>query len=615
MQSERTEPTARPLGLDAVAMRPRDYLRCHALWSPAVQLFRNLPFRAKAAIISGLFMVPILFLGGFLTHTMSAQWRANLQERSGLAYATTLLPAIHSAREFRRQTMAASADTPPATLVELDRQLQAQLALVQQGPAGGGPALNIQEAWSRADKARQNLAPASAGLFKVLTTHSQFSEALLELLADVTDGSGLTLNPDPNIHSLTYSALRNLPVLLEASEKMRTLSASMARAGQTSELAVQELSRQDGIIKYFSTTLATDLRKVFPRTPDGKDSIPLDTALAALNALRATATDAPGTEGAQQAQQVEDMGAQSTQMLLALQHQALDRLVDLLTQRQHQLRRDVVATAGLTGLCLALAGYFFYAFSLVMRLGLREVQLHVEAITQADLTTQPQAQGRDEVASLLRGLRGMQLSLQGIVTEVRGGTDHIAIASSQIAASARDLATRTQETAADLEKSALAMESISSTVKDTAEHAHTATDLATQNADAADRGGRVMTEMVQTMEDIRASSRQISDIIGVIDGIAFQTNILALNAAVEAARAGNSGRGFAVVASEVRALAHRSAEAAQAIKKLISSSVERVEAGAVIAHQAGNTITDILNSSKQVSALLGPVRKLTEAIC
>ena len=209
--------------------------------------------------------------------------------------------------------------------------------------------------------------------------------------------------------------------------------------------------------------------------------------------------------------------------------------------------------------------------------------------------------------SMLDGLAHMVTSLRKLVTEVRSATDSIATASSEIAQGNNDLAHRTEDTASDLQTTASCMEALTSTVKQTSDSAQTANQMATSAAEVAARGG----EVVSTMQDINASSKKISDIIGVIDGIAFQTNILALNAAVEAARAGEQGRGFVVVAGEVRSLAQRSAEAAKEIKSLIGASVEKVESGTALVGNAGATMTEIVASVQRVTDIIGEIRAAT----
>lgn len=213
--------------------------------------------------------------------------------------------------------------------------------------------------------------------------------------------------------------------------------------------------------------------------------------------------------------------------------------------------------------------------------------------------------------SMLDGLAHMVTSLRRLVTDVRSATDSIATASTEIAQGNNDLAHRTEDTASNLQTTASSMEELTSTVKQTSESAHTANQMATTAAEVAARGGQVVAQVVSTMQDINASSKKISDIIGVIDGIAFQTNILALNAAVEAARAGEQGRGFAVVASEVRSLAGRSADAAKEIKALIGASVEKVESGTQLVGNAGATMTEIVASVQKVTDIIGEIRAAT----
>ncbi|ROR41616.1 methyl-accepting chemotaxis protein [Diaphorobacter sp. C33] len=213
--------------------------------------------------------------------------------------------------------------------------------------------------------------------------------------------------------------------------------------------------------------------------------------------------------------------------------------------------------------------------------------------------------------SLMDGLSQMVASLRRLVVEVRSASDSIATAASEIAQGNNDLAHRTEDTASNLQATASSMEELSSTVRQTSDATQTANQLAASAAQVAARGGDVVSQVVSTMEGINASSGKISDIIGVIDGIAFQTNILALNAAVEAARAGEQGRGFAVVAGEVRTLAQRSAQAAKEIKALINDSVEKVRSGTTLVDSAGSTMTEIVSSVQRVTDIIGEVRAAT----
>jgi len=230
-----------------------------------------------------------------------------------------------------------------------------------------------------------------------------------------------------------------------------------------------------------------------------------------------------------------------------------------------------------------------------------------EAVAQGDLTVPIHAQGKDEIARLLRGLTSMRDNLAQVVSGVRGNAQGVASASAQIAAGNNDLSSRTEEQASALEETAASMEELSSTVRQNADNARQANQLAMSASTVAERGGSVVAEVVGTMRGINDSSHKIADIIGVIDGIAFQTNILALNAAVEAARAGEQGRGFAVVAGEVRSLAQRSAEAAKEIKGLITASVERVEQGTQLVDKAGETMTEVVAAIRRVTDIMGEI--------
>ncbi|MDB6001626.1 MAG: chemotaxis protein, partial [Rhizobacter sp.] len=228
-------------------------------------------------------------------------------------------------------------------------------------------------------------------------------------------------------------------------------------------------------------------------------------------------------------------------------------------------------------------------------------------VADGDLTVEFDTTGKDETGQLLQALAVMQGKLAGIVSGVRQNAEGVATASAQIAQGNNDLSARTEEQASALEQTAASMEQLSSTVKQNADNARQANQLAQGASTVAIQGGDVVSRVVDTMKGINTSSKQIVDIIGVIDGIAFQTNILALNAAVEAARAGEQGRGFAVVASEVRSLAQRSAAAAKEIKSLISASVERVEHGTALVDQAGVTMKEVVDSIKRVTDIMGDI--------
>ena len=272
---------------------------------------------------------------------------------------------------------------------------------------------------------------------------------------------------------------------------------------------------------------------------------------------------------------------------------------------------DLYRQLGLLGGVLTLAVVLMaVALGIAIRRAVQPLQrigLHLEAIGQGDLFHALRSDRSDEIGVISRSVQAMQSSLVNIVGQVRQGTDTIATASSQIAAGNQDLSSRTEEQASSLEETAASMEELTSTVKQNADNARQANQLAVSASNVAVRGGSVVSQVVQTMGAINTSSRKIVDIIGVIDGIAFQTNILALNAAVEAARAGEQGRGFAVVAAEVRNLAQRSAAAAKEIKTLIDDSVSKVEEGGKQVLDAGKTMDEIVDSVKRVTDIMAEI--------
>ncbi len=292
--------------------------------------------------------------------------------------------------------------------------------------------------------------------------------------------------------------------------------------------------------------------------------------------------------------------------------QLFSRLATSAREQMQEARQGVDTLAatisGLIGVALVLALAVLIPLTYLsvrsITRSLAQARDLAERIAGGDLSRDTQALNHDEVGQLVTAMGRMQQSLRGLVRQVQDAAGNISTASSEIATGNHDLSQRTEQTAANLEEAASSMEMLTSTVQQSAQASRQASDFASSAAEVAARGGAVVSQVVSTMDQITTSSRKIADITGVIDSIAFQTNILALNAAVEAARAGEQGRGFAVVASEVRSLAQRSAGAAKEIKELIGSSVERVEDGSRFVSQAGQTMTEIVGSVRRVSGII-----------
>ena len=292
----------------------------------------------------------------------------------------------------------------------------------------------------------------------------------------------------------------------------------------------------------------------------------------------------------------------------ALQHSAEARMQQLSQEATQRAAQAQWVLLGLAAAAMLAGGLLAWAMTLSVTRPLGLAIGAAERMADNDLSQPLHVSSRgDEVCTLMRALHRLQGSLGGIVQEIRNGTVSVAQASAEIASASTDLSQRTEETSGSLQQAASTMEQITATVNQTADSARTANQLASSASQVAERGGTAVAQVVATMGEINASSRRIGDIIGTIDGIAFQTNILALNAAVEAARAGEQGRGFAVVAAEVRSLAQRSAEAAREIKSLIGASVEKVENGSRQVAAAGDTMNELVGSVQRVRDIIGEV--------
>ena len=324
-----------------------------------------------------------------------------------------------------------------------------------------------------------------------------------------------------------------------------------------------------------------------------------------VNALKA-AGDAEGARTLVQSKfvPVTDEYIKSTQVLVeglvAYVHAAGQEVRD-------QFKQLYILGALMLAVLIAFAALVGWNLSRSIARGVDTARVAAQRIGEGDLSHRITATGQDEIGQLLQALSVMQDSLVKVVSAVRQGSESVSTASAEIAQGNHDLSSRTESQASALEETAASMEELGSTVKQNADNARQANQLAQSASTVAVNGGEVVAQVVDTMKGINDSSRKIADIISVIDGIAFQTNILALNAAVEAARAGEQGRGFAVVASEVRSLAGRSADAAKEIKTLITDSVQRVEQGTALVDQAGTTMTEVVNSIRRVTDIMGEI--------
>ncbi len=472
--------------------------------------------------------------------------------------------------------------------------------------AGEGDTLGLNGAVNELDAAWRLAAQSASGVDdKGRTVYGPVSEALEKLRTVLADESQLVLDPAIDSYYLVNAMIVAMPQVAENIGQIwgwGTFALAKGGLDPANDRRFQTWS------SYAALKIA-ESRAYFDRAIVGNAELTAKLDLTPLDAALAFQKDATNVvqAGKGDPSRLYRAGATAATSLFNIYANGLATLDDLLAVRVAAAERTRNIQLALVVFCLLLALYLYKAFYLVTLGGLNEVRRHLEAMTAGDLTTSPNPWGKDEAAALMLSLRNMQASLRGIVSRVRESSDSIVTASTEIAAGSTDLAARTEQSVSNLEQSAASMEEIGATAKQTAEHVREAAQVAAGNAESAARGGAVIAEVVRTMQEINSSSKKIGDIIGTIDGIAFQTNILALNAAVEAARAGEQGRGFAVVATEVRNLAHRSAQAAREVKALITTSVEKVESGAKVVVGAGETMRELQDNAVRMNSLLSEI--------
>jgi methyl-accepting chemotaxis protein len=423
--------------------------------------------------------------------------------------------------------------------------------------------------------------------------------------------SGLSLDSQIQTAFLIQASLVNLPSLAENLGIMRAMgSAFLTQANLPPEgrSTLQALNKRAVELQ---GEMARNLRRSLDSSPALKASLAGPAASRSANVDQALALAdkalLSATEINHPAPAYFDEFTRTIDGLYEFNGLAMNTLTDALDGRVAALEFKRMGL--LVSLLLGLAAFFALAVAFVRSITepVAEAVALAKAAANGDMTAQVQVRGNNELNQLMQAMQGMQRQLSQVVRQVRQGAEGVATASAEIAMGNNDLSSRTESQASALEETASSMEQLSAAVKQNADSARQANQLAMNASTVAIRGGEVVGQVVDTMKGINESSRKISDIISVIDGIAFQTNILALNAAVEAARAGEQGRGFAVVASEVRSLAGRSADAAKEIKSLINASVERVEHGTALVDQAGTTMAEVVTSIRRATDLMGEI--------
>lgn len=590
--------------------------KAHGIWFPGVKLMRNLYFSSKALLISFFFVLPLVLLGYFFVSSQRAQMQFVAQERAGVAVLQHLMPVYTGVLKTRNATRASLGGFEGAAAYQAGRTATDQaLSQLDKYLEQTGDVLHIQAQVNKIKTAWAATASSKQGVDEQKrTVFGPVAAALVDTVNDVADHSNLVLDADLDSLYLVNAMVLTLPKLSDDVGQLwgwSTYFSAMAQAG-AQELPAAELARYVGWAGSAQSNLREmqrQLDRVFAANPALKSQV--DVAVLQEMGLFLQATQDADKLVHQEGlnpQKVFQTGEAALMRLQSFYDKGLPALDGLLKARADRLHTQFVTVVALVCIVLLLAAYFFYAFFLVTRGGLQLISRHLQEMAEGDLRHAPaKPWGTDEPAGVILDLRTAYDALHALIRKVRHSARALNAASDEIASASLDLSARTEDAASMLEEQASTMDEIASTVSATAERARMAATFAEDNASVAEKGGEVFDTVVATMRDIQASSSKIADIIGVIDGIAFQTNILALNAAVEAARAGESGRGFAVVAAEVRGLAQRSAAAAREIKTLISASVEKVQAGTEVVEDAGRTMHDVVTNARQINAFLSEI--------
>jgi methyl-accepting chemotaxis protein len=582
-----------------------EFFRYHGWLAPGVRLFRSISFPAKASWISAAFGVPLVASMSFLWSSAHEQIAFAGSERQGLTYVRPLVELI-KVSQWRRVGAVVSA----ADMAERQDKVKAAFEVVKAKHDEFSKAFQEDKQYAAFLQAHLALlqTPTAATPDATFKVHSDYIEAILDLVNQVANGSALSLDPDLDTFNMMYMSVMRGPIQYENLAQLRGMGALILKSRENTAQRHEWMIKATSVLALLDKDVEGAYQAGIGNDPEVAKLFDMPGTDAATEAfVRAVHTQVLGPELAGDAGSYLSLGNEAVDKQIELTKKVMERLDSQLQHRIDRLWRTLLSQVTFAVLFVGLAGYFMLAFYKVMMGGLREVSGHLQAITKGNLSTAPKPWGNDEAAQLMVTMGEMQSSLRRIVQVVLDGAANVQMASGEIASASMNLSQRTEQNAASLQQTSASMEHISEGMRQSFTTVEIATRSAHANAAAANRGGEAIAEVVSTMQGIRASSAKISEIIGVIDGIAFQTNILALNAAVEAARAGDQGRGFAVVATEVRALAGRSAQAAKEIKTLIGSSIDQVESGADVVAKAGTSMTDVVDSAAQISKLMSEI--------
>ena len=582
-----------------------------------MSILHRLNLAQKFLVLGLIFLLMLLLPTGLYLSSSLAELDASLLETRSSAAVVALDKVVQLTQTHRGLSAGALngnqalADRRPALRDKLvqamgvfDREIKAAAA----SPQILAPWADLQQRWTALEQ------QVSAGQIKAADStrlHTQLITDLLTVNEQILGEYGLSLDSASDNYFLIQASLVNLPWLAENLGIMRAQGAGFLTQGQLPPEGRATLQALNKRAMELRNELSRNLQRATDANVHMKNSLagPAQEAQAEVSKTLALADQAliNASEINFPATDYFNTFTHTIDGLYAFNATAMGALTDGLEARRAALRRTQALVFGLllAGLVAVLLVARAFVKSITGPVG--EAVVVAQAVAEGNLDVHVEVRGNNELGLLMLALRDMRDHLAKVVSTVRQGAEGVATASAQIASGNQDLSSRTESQASALEQTAASMEQLSATVQQNADSALQANQLALNASSVAQKGGDVVAQVVDTMKDINDSSRKIADIIGVIDGIAFQTNILALNAAVEAARAGDQGRGFAVVATEVRSLAGRSADAAKEIKSLITASVERVEHGTALVDGAGATMQDVVTSIRRVTDIMGEI--------
>ena len=581
------------------------------------QFIRNLRLSRKFALLSVVAAGVVLLPLAYSVRSVERDLARDRSELAGIAPSRGLLRLVQLTQQHRGLSAATLGGK-----TDLESQRSARQTDIEQAIETVGTLLRSQDESPRLRTEWDALAGEWRALAKDVAgrsvsapqsfeRHTTLIAHALELQDRVLDQSGLILESDPGSYFLAVAALQKAPALSELLGQLRGLGTLALTRQDIAPEQKANLLLLGHLTQRQLREVVLNLEKVFDVEPATKvrlaDSLARVQAatVASQKLTRDQVVDAAALTMAS-ADYFKAM-SESIDQIHALQQQAGEVLEVRLTAHMQQTRQIEWLLVGGCLLLSALGMALGRAVTRSISEAVESARASAVRIAAGDLSHAPPATSRDELGELMTAMAAMQASLIRVVGSVRQNADSVATASVQIAQGNLDLSARTEQQASSLEETAATMDQLNTTVSNNADSAQQANALAQNATSIAVRGGEMVGQVVEKMDGISAASRKIAEIIGVIDGIAFQTNILALNAAVEAARAGEQGRGFAVVAGEVRSLAQRSASAAREIKTLINASVERVEQGSALVSQTGRTVDEVVSAIKRVSDIVAQI--------